>query len=109
MPDPSIAAEVAPMPGKARQAAQALQQQGFRVLHIGPTISVEARESVWRATFGCGFESVTRTVSGETGQAATYRRPAGDEVAIPEALHTVIRSVAFVEPPELFHGHAPSV
>jgi len=104
MYDLPIAAEVEPMPERAMQAAQALQQQGFRVLHVGPTISVEAKESLWRTTFGCAFETVTRTVSRETGQTVSCRRFAGDDVTIPEALHTVIRSVAFVEPPELFEG-----
>lgn len=102
MRDELIAAEVEPISGKALQAARTLEQEGFRVLHVGTTISVEATESLWRSTFGCNFETVTKTVFRETGQTATYRRLANHDVGIPEALRTVIRSVAIVEPPEFF-------
>ena len=47
-----------PLAGQARQAAAALQEYGFRVLHLGATISVEAPEAVWLRVFGDTMQDI---------------------------------------------------
>jgi hypothetical protein len=76
-----VPAEVWPQPGQLRNAAAALQQLGFRVLHLGATISVDAPATVWRQVFGDSLR---------TGQ-----------VSIPATLHGLVDDVSFVEPPDL--------
>ncbi len=97
-----IAAEVTPHPGQAQLAARALQGLGFRVLHIGPTISVQATSALWRETFGVRFTRQKKTISKETDLSRAYFVPRPETLQIPPALESRIASIAFVEPPELF-------
>lgn len=76
-----VSAEVWPHPGKARSAAAALQDLGFRVLHIGETVSVDAPAPLWAQVFK------STSTSGET--------------SIPEALHEWVREISLVKPPDL--------
>ncbi len=103
MADPVIAAEITPRAGKAAETAKALLARGFRVLHTGPTISVQAPESVWKRTFSVTFTTATRTVLREAGKTRPFRRPSSASVSIPTDLEALVVGVAFVEPPE-FHG-----
>lgn len=80
-----VSAEVTPRAGQARRAATALQELGFRVLHIGSTISVDAPESSWTRVFGVSFRAGV---------------PAGD-VAVPETLRDLVIDVWVVPPPDL--------
>lgn len=76
-----VPAEVWPLPGQLQTAAAALQRLGFRALHLGTTISVDAPAAVWRQVFGD---------SARTGQ-----------VSIPATLQGLVNDVSFVEPPDL--------
>jgi hypothetical protein len=99
----NISAEIEPQPGAAREAALALQRMGFRVLHIGTTISVEASVEVWASAFGVSFEPTQKeTLSLLPEHRVDYMKPLSSTVAIPEDLQPLVSSIAFAEPPELF-------
>ena len=100
----SIPAEVMPVPGKSNAAALALQRLGFRVLHIGLTISVEGSESLWNSVFGVSFETRKKRVVPEIeeGGDVTYRRAIAENLKIPADLEHSIADVAFMEPPEFY-------
>ena len=97
-----IAAEVEPVKDMASQAALALQRLGFRVLHIGPTISVQGSDALWQSIFHVSFKPAKKTLMRESETEITYSQPDEDEVAIPASLGTVIARVSFVEPPEYY-------
>lgn len=97
-----ISAEVEPTPNHANQAALALQQRGFRILHIGTTISVQGSESLWQSTFNVSFETGKKTVlPGIKGGETTYRKAITDHLQIPAEMQPFITEIMFVEPPEL--------
>lgn len=97
-----IAAEVVPTdPQRARQAAKALQHKGFRVLHVGGSISVTGSRERWEAVFGVSFVARTKTVQAEVGGEATYLRAEPTSVQVPDDLVDLVADVAFAEPPEL--------
>jgi hypothetical protein len=103
MPDAMIPAEVEPRPSQAHQAALALQRLGFRVLHIGPTISVQGPQALWESTFHVSFEQRRKTVLREVeGGEVTYPHARTETLGIPPELQHLIAAVLFVEPPELF-------
>jgi hypothetical protein len=102
MPQNLISAEIEPLPNQANQAALALQRLGFRILHIGPTISVQAPRSLWESTFNVSFEPQKKTVMPEIGSEVTYLRAVTDRLVIPEGLQSLISEVMFVEPPEFY-------
>jgi hypothetical protein len=97
-----ISAEVEPISGQANQAALALQRLGFRVLHIGPTISVQGPESLWNSAFHVSFKPVKKSIGRDTGTEVTYYKPSNEEVQIPAAVQNLVARVMFVEPPEYF-------
>jgi hypothetical protein len=97
-----ISAEVEPVSGQASQAALALQRLGFRVLHIGPTISVQGPESLWKSTFRVSFHAVKRAIGRDTETEVTYSKPSNEEVQIPSSVQDLVSRVLFVEPPEYF-------
>jgi hypothetical protein len=95
-PDPEpLAAEVFAEPRREREAAQALQRLGFRVLHIGTTISVDAPQSLWEKVFGVAFEEV-RTRSLEVLPETGFKRP-----VVPSELKGLVTDVSFQQPPKL--------
>jgi hypothetical protein len=100
MPAKLISAEVTPLPNKATQAAQALQRLGFRILHIGPTISVQGSRSLWKSTFHVSFKSHKKTTLAEAEVKTTYPKAQFEVTQIPSELKTLISDIAFVEPPE---------
>lgn len=102
MPSNIVSAEIEPFPNQANQAAIALQRLGFRILHIGPTISVQAPREVWESTFNVSFEPQQRTVMPEIDSQTTYLRASTDDLRIPEELQSLIAGVMFAEPPELY-------
>jgi hypothetical protein len=98
-----IAAEIEPLPNKANQAALALQRLGFRILHIGPTISVQAPQSLWVSTFKVSFEPQKKTILAEVeGGKITYQKARSENICFPKELRGLITDVMFVEPPELY-------
>ncbi|WP_299429156.1 hypothetical protein [uncultured Meiothermus sp.] len=97
-----IAAEVTPHPGQAQQAARALQGLGFRVLHSGSTLSVQAPQTLWRETFGVRFIRQKKGVLKETGLTRAYAAPRLETLHIPPALEDWIADIAFIVPPEWF-------
>jgi len=97
-----VSAEVEPISGQANQAALALQHLGFRVLHIGPTVSVQGPEALWKSTFHVSFKPMKKAIGRETGTEVTYYKPSTEEVQIPAAVQNLIARVLFVEPPEYF-------
>jgi hypothetical protein len=104
MPQNLISAEIEPLPNQANPAALALQRLGFRILHIGPTISVQAPRSLWESTFNVSFEEEQKTVMPEIGKEVIYLRAITDHLVIPEGLDNLIAEVMFVEPPEFYQG-----
>jgi hypothetical protein len=97
-----ISAEVDPISGQANQAALALQHLGFRILHIGPTISVQGPESLWKSTFHLSFKPVKKSICRDTETEVTYYKPSNEEVQIPASVQNLVARVMFVEPPEFF-------
>ena len=103
MPENTISAEIESSPNHSRQTALALQQLGFRILHIGPTISVQAPQSLWESTFNVSFQPQQKTLIQEIdGSEVTYSRAVVDNIQMPEQLQTLVTGVMFVEPPEFF-------
>jgi hypothetical protein len=102
MPQNIISAEIEPLPNQANPAALALQRRGFRILHIGSTISVQAPRSLWESTFNVSFKEEKKTVIPEIGREVTYLRAVTDHLVIPEGLDSLIAEVMFVEPPEFY-------
>ena len=102
MADDDIAAEVVPTdPRRAGQAAKALQQKGFRVLHVGGSVSVTGSRERWESVFGVAFASRTKTVQQQLGRQQTFLRAEPASVQVPEDLTDLVSDVAFAEPPEL--------
>ena len=98
-----ISAEIEPIPGHANQAALALQKRGFRILHIGSTISVEGSEALWESIFNVLFETRKKTVLSDVkGGEVTYRKAITENMKIPFELQQVIKEVMFMEPPEFY-------
>jgi hypothetical protein len=107
-----VAAEVEPRPGAERRAAAALAAMGFRILDVGPTISVDAPRELWIRYFGLAPESPRATARpADPAHPAHPADPAGpaprlpvelDEAQLPAELQPLIRAVSFVEPPD-FH------
>ena len=97
-----IAAEIQPADGKAETVARELQRRGFRVHHVGDTVSVDADEALWSAVFGARFEDVERTTDDSARPAETFRRVVKGTLEIPPQLRVLIDDVALIEPPEFF-------
>lgn len=102
MPQNLIPAEIEPSSNQANQAALALQRLGFQILHIGPTISVQAPRSLWESTFNVSFQEEKKTVMAEIESEVIYLRAVTDNLLIPEELESLISEVMFVEPPEFY-------
>lgn len=97
----TIPAEIHPADGRGQEAALAMQRLGFKVLHIGPTISVEGPRSLWESTFQVTFESQTKTTM-EGVEETSFQRASKERMAFPDELKGLADDVMFVEPPELF-------
>lgn len=97
-----ISAEIRPLPNQARHAALALQRLGFRILHIGPTISVQGPQSLWTSTFNVSFEPQKKTILAEVEGEVTYHRALVEDMRVPTELQDVVAEVMFVEPPEFY-------
>lgn len=103
MEEDLVSAEVAPAHNRATDAARALERLGLRVLHIGPTISVQGPASLWTSTFNVSFERRTRPGMREVeGSDLSYLRAQTEQMQIPPEMQDMIREVMFVEPPEFF-------
>lgn len=98
-----IAAEVVPThPQHAGRTAKALQERGFRVLHVGRSISVEASQRTWEDTFGVSFAPHTKSVQEGLGRRLAYLRADPASMRVPADLQELVADVAFAEPPELY-------
>lgn len=99
-----VAAEITPRGGKEREAARALQAMGFRVHAVGATISVDAPRERWKAAFDARFARVRRRREKRRTPGAVASAQPVSPVAfqVPAALEPLVKSVVFVEPPELF-------
>lgn len=98
-----ISAEITPPPNQANQAALAMQRLGFRILHIGPTISVQGPQLLWESTFNVSFEPHQKTIIAEVeGGVVTYQKALTESMRLPPELQTLIEEVVFVEPPEFY-------
>ena len=98
-----VAAEVIPVPNQAQQAALAMQRLGLRVLHIGPTISVQGPQLLWESTFNVTFEARQKTIVAEVaGGTVTYQKALTETMRTPPELQNLIEDVVFVEPPEFY-------
>src|SRR5262245_54970977 len=104
MSEQLISAEIEPQPSQSTCAAQALQRLGFRVLHIGRTISVQGPQQLWESTFPVSFAEHRKTDASEIEHEVSFPRPQADTIPVPVTLQALIASVAFVEPPEWFGG-----
>lgn len=102
MAEERVAAEVMPLHlPHAERTAKALQERGFRVLHVGRSISVDAPRSRWEETFGVSFTAHTKTVDKAIGRQRTYPRADVHSVRVPADLEDLVAEIAFMEPPEL--------
>ena len=98
-----ISAEIEATPNQASKAAIALQRLGFRVLHIGTTISVEGPQSLWETTFNVSFEARRKAIiEGVGGGEVVYQKAITENMRIPPELRDHIKEVMFVEPPEFY-------
>lgn len=95
-------AEITAAPGQAAEAARSLQGAGFRVLHIGRTISVEGPRTLWSRIFGVSFRAMKKPKSTDTRTESRYYEARPDTLQIPDDLKALITDVAFTEPPEFF-------
>jgi len=96
-----VSAEIEPMPNKANQAAIALQRMGFKILHIGLTISVQGPQSLWESIFNGSFETRKKTVVSEAkGADAAFQKALTENMRIPLELEALVANVIFTEPPE---------
>lgn len=98
-----IAAEIEPVPKRVNEAALALQRLGFRILHIGPTISIEGLQSLWESTFNVSFEARKKTVLAEVeGGEMNRQGTLTQSMRILGHLPDLNADVLFVEPPEFY-------
>lgn len=99
-----ISAEIEPKPGQATQAALAIQRLGFRVLHIGRTISVQAPQPLWKSTFNISFQPQKKTVIAELAGKGevVYPKALTEDIHIPSDLEDLVADVMIVEPPEFY-------
>lgn len=103
MPENIISAEIEPAPNQANQAALALQRLGFRILHIGPTITAQGPQSLWESIFNVSFEPHKKIVAAEVeGGEVIFHKALVENMRIPTELQTLLAGVMFVEPPELY-------
>jgi hypothetical protein len=96
-----FAGEAVPADRKAHDAADALNRLGFKVLHIGATVSFEGTAELWKTTFNL---DPSRAFSGEnTGSRAPVERDwtSLEAPTLPELLVGMVESVSLVAPPEL--------
>lgn len=101
MSQTSVPAEVVPHKGKAQPAALALQRLGFRILHIGTTISVEGAAHLWESVFNVSFTMEKKGVIDALPDATiTYPRAVTADIKYPETVKDLVKEVIFVEPPE---------
>lgn len=99
----NVSAEITPASERANQAALALQQLGFRVLHVGPTISVEGARGLWESTFGVAFEDAEHTaIAGVEDSKVVYQRALSEGMSVPSELQELISDIAFQQPPEFY-------
>jgi hypothetical protein len=102
-PENIIAAEIKPLPNKTSQTAVALQQLGFRILHIGQTISVQGAQPLWEATFNVTFELRKKIIIPEAeGSEVSYQKALTEKLRILPELQPLIEEVFFTEPPEFY-------
>lgn len=98
-----ISAEIEPVLNHTNEAALALQRLGFRILHIGKTISVQGPDVLWESIFNVSFEMRKKTVlPGVEGGEVIYSKPKTQNLKVPSGLQQLITGVAFMEPPELY-------
>jgi hypothetical protein len=103
MSNKTIAAEIVPTAGHAQSAAKALQELGFRILHIGSTISIQAAERVWKETFHVSFtKKRQQRLSTSPRSSIEYSVPDEGSIQIPNTLSDLVAEVIFVRPPEFF-------
>jgi hypothetical protein len=93
-----ISAEISAEEGQNRRAAAALQRLGFRILHVGSTISVSGPEELWHRTFAVSFRVAEHEVL--PGRVTRSRQPDREPV-IPAELDGLVAAVHFVVPPDL--------
>lgn len=98
-----IAAEIQTVPNQTDAAARTLKELGFRVLHIGPTISTEGPKDLWESTFNLSFIMHTKESTSEAGGGqVTYLKPRSNRIVVPPNLQHLIEEVMFAEPPDFF-------
>jgi hypothetical protein len=101
--NPRISAEIVPVADETASAARELRRLGFRVLSIDDTISVDGPQSLWTSIFSVRFEEQSKpALAGVLEETDTYQKAVKSSLKIPLELGHLIRSIAFVEPPELF-------
>lgn len=98
-----ISAEIEPAPSQAEQAALALQRLGFRIQHIGPTISVQGNSLLWESTFAVSFKPRKKVVVAEVkASEVSYQKALTENMKIPIELQNLVVGVMFVEPHEFY-------
>jgi hypothetical protein len=101
----TISAEVEPVENQAQRAALALQELGFRVLHIGITISVRGPQVLWESLFNVSFEPERKRVLEEVeGGEVPYQKALVEHMRLPPELEGLVVDVMFAEPPALMQA-----
>ena len=97
-----ISAEIKPKPNQANKAARALQEKGFQILHISKSISVQAPQNLWEATFQISFSKKTKIISNEASASDSFQEANKESMKIPVELEYLVEDLHFIEPPEFF-------
>lgn len=97
-----ISAEITPKPNQANAAAGALQKKGFQIMRINKSISVQAPQTLWEATFQITFSKKTKIISNEAGVEESFLEANKESMKIPVELKHLVEDLHFIKPPEFF-------
>lgn len=103
MEEAVISAEIETKPGQHRKAAAALDKLGFKILYLGPTLSVEGSRLLFESTFQVSIEEMKRpSRPPRSGDLRPESAVSGITLRVPEKLAAYIEAVHIQEPPEFF-------
>ncbi|MCW4049353.1 MAG: hypothetical protein NWE89_06400 [Candidatus Bathyarchaeota archaeon] len=98
-----ITAEVIPIIGKKNEAALALQREGFKILHIGQSVTIAGDKDLFEKTLQIKLTKTSKKILRDLPEpAVTEYYQTKDQPSIPEKLKSLIKEIYFQEPPEFF-------
>ncbi|AKG24866.1 S8 family serine peptidase [Calothrix sp. 336/3] len=106
--EPDNIQQFTPSPGRATQAAAALQALGFQIRHIGTfSISAEAPKELWERVFSTRVEPRSQTVSPSIGEVTYLSHIADAPFTIPPELAELLERAYPQSPPTLLESPLP--